>query len=156
MGAALREVTVEMLRAELSAAEVKALPAVVAPQGGEAEAVAWLQERVVQACDRVVAAVNSCSNNRPIRTGLCRVPAGCVRTALVLARQAVIAAVPGMAETLEGGTRGAEYSAALTELHELAVCRLVPDYVLAEGELDEGAEGGMRAVWGERVSSWVF
>lgn len=156
MGAALREVTVEMLRAELTAAEVGALPAVVAPQGTMADAEAWLQERVVQACDRVVAAVNSCSHNRPIRTGLCRVPAGCVRTALVLARQAVIAAVPGLAETLEGGTRGAEYSAALTELHELAACRLVPDYVLADGELEVGAEGGMRAVWGERVSNWMF
>lgn len=154
--AALREVTVEMLREELTAAEVKALPAVVAPQGTMAEAEAWLQERVVQACDRVVAAVNTCSHNQPIRAGLCRVPAGCVRTALVLARQAVIAAVPGMAETLEGGTRSAEYGAALNELHALAVCQLVPDYELAEGELEEGADGGMRAVWGERVSNWVF
>ena len=155
MGTALREVTTEMLRAELTAAEVKALPVAVTPNGTMADAEEWLQERVMQACDRVVAAVNTCSHNSPIKAGLCKVPAGCVRTALVLARQAVIAAVPGMAETLEGGTRSAEYSAALQELHALAACQLVPEYELAEGEL-EGGSSGMQVVWGEKVSSWVF
>lgn len=156
MGALLREVTVEMLKAELTLPEQTELAAVVLPDSGDAEVVAWLQERVRQSCDRVVAAVNTCSRNLPIRTGLCRVPASCVRTALVLARHAVISAVPGLAETLEGGTRSAEYQTAVGELSALASCQLVPEYELAEGELEDGGSVGMTAVYGEKVGDWLF
>lgn len=141
----LIELTTTQLRAELTEAELRALPkAVLASVGdGAAEAVeAWLGGRLLQACDRVVVAVNSCSQNRAIMTGLCKVPAGCVRTALVLARHAVISAIPGMADTLEGGTRSAEYSTATNELRALASCELRPEYALTDDEALTGTGGG--------------
>jgi len=133
--ASLQEVTVTRLRAELTSAELGAIPRTIFAQGGNTEQVdGWLAEKLTQACDRVVAAINSCSKNVPIRPGLCRVPAGCVRTALVLARQAVISSVPAMAETLEGSSRAAEYQTATRELSELASCALLPEYALSAEE----------------------
>ena len=156
MNDGLRQVTVAMLRESLTLAEQRQLPAFSSDDGGESYAEAWLQERVRQACDRVVAAINTCSRNAAIKSGMCRVPAACVKTALVLARQDVLAAVPGMAETLEGGTRSAEYSTAVQELNALASCKLVPDYKLTVEELAEGGESGMTVRFGEKASNWVF
>lgn len=151
-------ITTDMLRSELTSAELLAVPQVVLGLAEDnSEAVeAWLQERVLQACDRVVAAINTCERNRKITGGLCKVPAACVRTALVLARHAVLSAIPGMAETLEGSSRAAEYSTATRELDQLASCSLLPSYTLAEGE---GATGGMTGwgiVYGEKISNWRF
>lgn len=158
MSCKLQHVTVELLRGELTAAELSALPMAVL---GGAEATptqveGWLQERVLQACDRVVAAVNTCSHNAPILSGLCKVPSACVRTALVLARQAVVSAIPGMAEVLEGGSRSAEYSTACRELDALASCALRPEYDLADGEGVDGGEVGISARYGEKLSNWLF
>lgn len=158
MSCKLQHVTVELLRGELTAAELTALPSAVL-EGGKPTAMqveAWLQERVLQACDRVVAAVNTCSHNVPILSGLCKVPAACVRTALVLARHAVVSALPGMAEVLEGSSRSAEYSTACRELDALASCALRPEYDLSDGEGVDGGEVGFTAKYGEKLSNWMF
>lgn len=156
MVSGLRDVTVAMLCESLTLAEQRQLPKFSTTDAGEEKTEAWLQERVRQACDRVVAAINTCSRNAAIKTGLCRVPAACVKTALVLARQDVLSAVPGMAETLEGGTRSAEYHTAVQELNALASCSLVPDYKLAEEELAEGTDCGLTVRFGETASNWMF
>lgn len=158
MSCKLQHVTVELLRGELTAAELAALPSAVV-EGGEptdTQVEAWLQERVLQACDRVVAALNTCSRNLPIQSGLCKVPAACVRTVLVLARHAAISAIPGLAEVLEGSSRSAEYSTAVQELRALASCELVPEYALADGEGAEGGCVGIAARYGEKLSDWMF
>ena len=116
---------------------------------------AWLAGMLVQACDSVVTAVNTCPRNKHIRTGLCKVPAGCVRTALVLARHAVISAIPGMAETLEGSSRSAEYSTATAALQRLASCDLVPEYSLGESEGSSGTSG-VTLVLGNPTNDYMF
>lgn len=126
------------LSAELTAAELRAIPAVV---GGGDEANAWLADKLMQACDRVVAAINSCRANAAIMPGLGKVPRELVRTVLVLARHAVISALPAMADTLEGSSRSAEYQTATRELSELASCSLRPEYTLSEEEALEGGCG---------------
>ncbi len=150
----LVSVTVEMLRGELTAAELGAIPGAVL--GGESGAVdGWLAEKLVQACDRVVLALNSCRENVAVRTGLCRVPAGCLRTVLVLARHAVIAALPGLSDVLEGGSRSAEYATACRELDALARCELRPEYALAADEVADGGGGcGFGFIFGERVDDF--
>lgn len=149
----LVSVTVEMLRGELTAAELEAIPGAVL--GGESGAVdGWLAEKLVQACDRVVLALNSCRENVAVRTGLCRVPAGCLRTALVLARHAVISALPGLSDVLEGGSRSAEYSTACRELDALSRCELRPDYAAADDELAAGGGCGFGFIFGERVDDF--
>ena len=153
----LQTVTAAQLRDELTGAELEAIPgAVFGSDDTPAEVVEeWLHERVLQACDRVVAAVNSCRRNAAIRTGLCKVPAACVRMALVLARHAVISAIPGLSETLEGSTRSAEYSTATRDLQALASCELVPEYSLAEGESSSG-QSGITLLLGEERSDYMF
>lgn len=133
-------VTVEVaaLRAELTAAELRSIPAVV---GGAEDAEAWLGGKLMQASDRVVAAINSCRENAAIMPGLGKVPREQVRTVLVLARHAVISALPAMADTLEGSSRAAEYQTATRELSELASCALRPEYTLSEEEALEGGCG---------------
>ena len=154
MSQSLQSVTVDQLRSELTAAELEALPSAVM-DGAEYEQVqAWLQERLLQAADRVVGAVNTCSRNAAIKSGLCKVPAACVRTVLVLARHAVISAIPGMAETLEGGTRAAEYSTATRDLDSLASCSLVPEYALSEEEVAGGGSCGIKLLMGEKLNSF--
>jgi hypothetical protein len=154
MSQSLQSVTVDQLRSELTAAELEALPSAVM-DGAEYEQVqAWLQERLLQAADRVVGAVNTCARNAAIKSGLCKVPAACVRTVLVLARHAVISAIPGMAETLEGGTRAAEYSTATRELESLASCSLVPDYALASDEMADGGSCGVTLMFGEKLNKF--
>lgn len=153
MSQSLQLVTVAQLRRELTATELAALPGLVI-DGTEEKVQEWLQDKLLQAADRVVAAVNTCSHNEKIKSGLCRVPAACVRTALVLARHAVISAIPGMAETLEGGSRSAEYSTATRDLESLASCSLVPEYSLQADEEAEVEACGIRVMTGEKISNW--
>lgn len=157
MVASLQEVTIAQLRGELTAAELEAVPgAVFGTDENSAEVVeAWLGEKLLQACDRVVAAVNSCSRNQRIMTGLCKVPAACVRTVLVLSRHAVISAIPGLSDTLEGSSRAAEYSTAVQDLSRLASCEFVPEYSLTA---EEGSTGnsGVTLVLGSTASDYLF
>lgn len=138
----LVHVTTAMLRAELTAIEAEALPGAVGDNTTPEKAEQWLEEKLMQACDRVVTAINSCHRNAAIKAGLCRVPAGCVRLALVLARHAVISALPALSETLEGSSRAAEYSTATRDLDALASCQLMPAYTLGEEEA-AGEEAGV-------------
>lgn len=154
MGTSLHSVTVEQLRGELTAAELQSLPLAVREGATEAEVQDWLAEKLTQASDRVVGAINTCPRNEPIRSGLCRVPAECVRTVLVLARHAVISAIPGMAEVLEGSSRSAEYSSATRDLDALASCSLRPDYELLEGEQASGGSCGIKLMLGEKINSF--
>ena len=157
MSEPLHLLTVDQLRAELTAAELEAIPGGVLgdENAAEGEVQSWLAGMLVQACDSVVTAVNTCPRNKRIRTGLCKVPAGCVRTALVLARHAVISAIPGMAETLEGGSRAAEYSTATAALQRLASCELVPEFSLGEGE-GSGGTSGVTLVLGNPTNDYMF
>lgn len=157
MSEPLHQLTVEQLRAELTATELEAIPAqVLGDENAPAEAVQeWLAGMLLQACDSVVDAVNTCPRNARIRTGLRKVPAGCVRTALVLARHAVISAIPGMSETLEGSSRAAEYSTATAALQRLASCDLVPEYTLSDGEGSTGT-AGMTLVLGKTCNDYMF
>lgn len=120
--ASLRQLTVDDLRACLVADEIASVGNVVA--GGESEINAWLQDKLVAACDRVCGAVAACPRNLAIPYGLCKVPATCAHTALILARHAVISCVPGMSETLEGSSRSAEYHTAVADLRAMASCQL--------------------------------
>jgi hypothetical protein len=157
MSRSLQLVTVGQLRDELTAAELSSIPgAVFGEDETPAEVVeAWLSEHLLQASDRVVAAINSCSRNTSIMTGLCKVPAACVRTVLVLARHAVISAIPGLSETLEGSTRSAEYNTATQDLQRLASCEFVPDYTLSEEESVTSA-GNITLMLGEPKSDFLF
>lgn len=134
-------ITTAMLRDELTAVEAENLPSAVGDNTTPEKAEKWLEEKVRQACDRVVAAINSCHRNAAIKAGLCRVPAGCVRLALVLARHAVISALPALSETLEGSSRAAEYNTATRDLSALASCELVPEYELGDEEAAGEASG---------------
>lgn len=154
MGTSLHPVTVEQLRGELTAAELQALPLAVHEGATETEVRAWLAEKLTQAADRVVGAINSCTRNAPIKSGLCRVPAECVRTVLVLARHAVISAIPGMAEVLEGSSRSAEYSSATRDLDALASCSLRPEYSLLENESAGEGNCGFTLFLGEKINSF--
>lgn len=138
---ALHEVTVAELKAHLTKEEVEALPEAVT----DGSADDWLAELLLQACNRVVGALNACERNTPIRAGLCKVPAECVRVVLALARHSVIAAMPGnpLAGALEGSARAAEYQSALADLSALASCELLPAYSLEEGEEAQGLGGGI-------------
>lgn len=157
MSEPLHVLTVDQLRAELTVSELNAIPGgVLGDENATREEVyAWLSGLLIQACDSVVTAVNTCPRNKRIRTGLCKVPAGCVRTALVLARHAVISAIPGMAETLEGSSRSAEYSTATAALQRLASCDLVPEYSLGESEGSNGASG-VTLVLGNPTNDYMF
>lgn len=154
MSRSLQPVTVDQLRSELTASELEAVPRVVKDGATPEQVEAWLQERLLQAADRVVAAVNTCPRNVAIKSGLGKVPAACARTVLVLARHAVISAIPGMAETLEGGTRAAEYATATRDLESLASCSLVPDYALEEEEMAEGVACGVTLMFGEKANKF--
>lgn len=150
--APLHTVTTAELRAALTEAERGALPESV----GGVQLEAWLGELLGQACDRVVGAVNSCERNVRIRTGLCRVPAECVRTVLVLARHAAVSAIPGMAANLGDGPRAAEYATAVQDLAALAACDLLPSYELCADEAaDDELLCGVQ-VLGEEANDWLI
>lgn len=147
----LHTVTTAELRAAMTDAERAALPESV----GGVELEAWLGSLVLQACDRIVGAINSCERNARIATGLCKVPAECVRTALVLARHAAISAVPGMGDVLEGTTRASEYATATRDLEALAACELLPLYDLDEEEAaDDGGVPSLTLV-GTPAHEWL-
>ena len=154
MGTSLHTVTVAQLRNELTGAELKSLPSAVKENATEAEVQAWLEEKLTQAADRVVGAINTCSRNEPIKSGLCRVPAECVHTVLVLARHAIISAIPGISDVLEGGSRSAEYATATRDLESLASCALLPEYILQADEAAEGGLSGFGLMQGEPVNKF--
>lgn len=148
--AGLHSVTVDELRELLTPAEAEGVAAAVGiERSGE-----WMQSVLRRACDRVVGALNGCPRNTRISTGLCKVPEECTHTALVLARHAVLAAVPGMSEVLEGSSRAAEYQAALRDLSAMASCELRPGCVVPEADEAEGA-GGAVGVIGEPDVDWM-
>ena len=153
----LHLLTVEQLRDELTSTELEAIPEqVFGDENASAEEVqVWLTGMLMQACDSVVDAINTCPRNRKIRTGQLKVPAGCVRTVLVLARHAVISAIPGLAETLEGSSRAAEYSTATQTLTRLASCDLVPEYTLEAEEISSG-QSGVTLILGNETNDYMF
>ena len=158
MSEPLHLLTVEQLRAELTAAEIDAIPGSVlgTDNAPHEEVQAWLAGMLQQACDSVVDAINTCPKNAKIRTGLFKVPAGCKRTALVLARHAVISAIPGLSETLEGSSRAAEYSTATAALQRLASCDLLPEYSLGDEEGSRGNGSGITLVLGGATNDYMF
>ena len=150
MTPSLHAVTVSELRAQLTQAELEAIPDAV--DGVEAEA--WLAAHIEHACARVVGAINACEKNARIAPGGSKVPLECVRTVLVLARHAVIAAVPGLASTLEGESRAAEYATATRDLDRLAACELLPLYELED---EEAADSGVSvAVSARPFDDWFL
>lgn len=150
----LHTCTIDELKAMLTAEEVDAVPRAVVEIGEKSEE-EWLQEKLLHACNRVVAAVGACERNPRIKAGVFKVPAGLVHTTLVLARHAVIASLPGMSETLEGSSRAAEYSTAVQDLARVASCELfVADYAGSEDPDVEGGEGGMLLIHGEKPFEW--
>ena len=133
MSSILHTCTTAELRARLTKGEIAGLPKAVSVE--DAEAVdAWLYGVLKAACDRVVAAVNTCERNARIAFDRCKVPPSCVHTAYVLARHAVISCIPGMGETLEGTSRAAEYRTACEDLAKLAACELDPGDYGSEGD----------------------
>lgn len=156
MSQPLKYITVADLRAELTSAELAAIPANVVSDPTPEAVNSWLVEKLTQACDRVILAVNSCGKNQHIKSGLLAVPLGCARTALVLARHAVIAAIPGLADTLEGSTRAAEYATATRELEQLANCQLQPDYTLTDSETDDTSDGDVVLIMGEKLNNFLW
>lgn len=153
----LHLISVDQLRAELTSTELDAIPEqVFGDENTSAEEVqVWLTGMLMQACDSVIDAINTCPRNKKIRTGQMKVPAGCVRTVLVLARHAVISAIPGLAETLEGSSRAAEYSTATQTLMRLASCDLVPEYTLDADESSSG-ESGVTLILGNTLNDYMF
>lgn len=138
----LHAVTVDELRQVLTPTEVES----VAESVGSANVDAWLMALLLRASDRVVGALNGCPRNTAIATGLGKVPEECVHTVLVLARHAVLAAVPGLAEVLEGSSRAAEYQAALADLRAMACCELRPGCVVPDAESADGGAGSVGIV----------
>lgn len=133
--------TTAELRSLLTVEELASIPRAVlglGPAVSEADSAqaveTWLSGQLLRACDRVAAAVNACSYNPFMAPGTFRVPPSQVHTALVLARHAVISAIPGLSSTLEGSSRAAEYSTATADLQRLATCELRVDAELAAGD----------------------
>lgn len=150
---ALHTCTIDELKATLTADEAEVLPKVVVA-GAESES-AWLQEKLRQACNRVVAAVGACERNPRIKADTFKVPTALVHTTLVLARHAVISSLPNMSEVLEGSSRAAEYSTAVQDLARVASCDLfVADYADSEDPDVEGGSGGMLLIHGEKPFDW--
>lgn len=159
MSEPLHLLTVANLRDELTTTELDAIPVqVLGDENASSEEVQeWLAGMLMQACDSVVDAINTCPRNRKIRTGLMKVPAGCTRTALVLARHAVISAIPGLSETLEGSSRAAEYSTATAALQRLASCDLVPEYALSnDGSESSSGTSGITLILGKPTNDYMF
>ena len=148
----LHTVSTEELRAAMTEAERASLPDSV----GGVELEAWLRSLLLHAADRVVGAINSCERNARIATGLCRVPAECVHTVLVLARHAAISAVPGLANVLEGSSRAAEYATATRDLERLASCELLPLYELEEEDAADSPGLSCMAFRGMAAHDWML
>lgn len=153
MAAALHRVTVDELKHALTLAEGSMLPKAVTDGSSDG----LLEETLLHVCDLVVGRINACPQNVRLATGLCKVPAECVSTALVLAQHRILSKLPGMAEVLEGASRAAEYQQACRTLEALAACELVPVYAAADDELaDAGDTGGGVAVAGCPAVDWLL
>lgn len=151
----LHKVTAAELRACLTSAELRAVASCVAGEAtDETAADTWLTEKISAACDRVVAAVNACPKNARIASGACKVPGVLRHTALVLARHAVISSIPGMADTLEGSSRAAEYAAALEELQGVATCALWVDDYAESGDEDVTGTGRCMGLRGKPANDF--
>lgn len=161
----LHSCTVQELTDTLTQAEVSALPRVVlgvAPNAGEGltqeqqeQVDDWLEAKLTQATDSVVAAVNACGRNPRIALGKAKVPTALVYTALVIARHAVISAIPGQSQTLEGSTRAAEYNTAMSTLAKVASCDLfVADYGDSEDPDVVSGGGTVALVGNECKQDW--
>ena len=148
----LHTVTTAELKDTLTSAERATMARELGP---DADADAWLGACLLQACDRVVAAINSCERNVRILPGLCKVPAECVRTALALARHAMVSMVPAMAANLSDGARAAEYNSAQHDLAALAACELIPLYTPEEDELADTGDPGC-AIIGRPAQDWFI
>lgn len=150
---ALISVTPAELKLTFTAAELAAIPEAI----GSVELDAWLANLIAQASDRVIAAINSCPKNAPIRTGIGKVPLDCKRTVIVLARHAALAALPAMHQVLEGETRHDEYERATRDLDALAACDLLPLYELEEEEMpEEGTLSGGIGITGRENPSFLI
>lgn len=146
MPSPLHVCTVSDLRRCLTAAELESVSDAVVGEGENAES-DFLTAHLLTACDRVVSAVNACGQNARIAYGKFKVPASCVHTALVLARHAVISAIPGMSDTLEGTSRASEYRTATETLAKLAACELdAGDYASAGDDPDVQVGGGIYVI----------
>lgn len=162
--AALHTCTLAELKALLTQAELAAVPRVVLGltigQGGmtpeqQAQVDAWLTDKLTEQTDKVVSAVNACERNPKIASGVRKVPAACRYTALVLARHAVISAVPAQSNNLEGSSRAAEYQTATRSLDKLASCELfVDDYGDSEDPDIISGGGGVAIINPEPAQDW--
>lgn len=158
--------TVTELKEVLTQAEISAIPRVVLgvvpnaaggalTQAQEAKVDAWLEAKLTQATDKVVSAVNACAENPRIKLGARKVPSALAYTALVIARHAVISAIPGMSQTLEGSSRAAEYNTAMNTLAKVASCDLfVNDYADSEDPDVTGGGGGVVLVGNKEAWPW--
>lgn len=154
----LHTLTLDELKGMLTQSELTAIPRVVlglvvAPgsslSSAQEQAVdAWLTEKLTQAGDMVVSAVNECERNPQIKLGVLKVPAATRYTALVIARHAVLSAIPGQSQTLEGGTRAAEYSQAQAALTRIASCELFVDDYGDDPDVVSGG-GGVSVIGGD-------
>lgn len=158
----LHTCTTAELRSLLTREEVASIPQAVLGLGSAvsetdaAQAVeTWLGGQLLRACDRVAAAVNACSCNPFVAPGTFRVPPSQVHTALVLARHAVISAIPGLSSTLEGGSRAAEYGTATADLQRLATCELRVDAELAADDGGTPPAGGARILGRKHMDFYV-
>lgn len=142
--AGLVAVTTAMLRERMTSEEC----AVVTDDARLAEAIA-------QACDRVIAHVNSCSRNRRIPMGLSKVPAPAVIDTLAIARHAVLGSVPGMVGTLEGSTRQSEYQHAEATLMRIASCQLDMGDYADDPDLD-GDGSNNTTLHGAPAQNWCI
>ena len=140
--AELVKVTVAMLRGRMTPEECAAV--------SDDERLA---DAITQACDRVNAHVNACARNRRIPEGIGKVPAAAVIDTLAIARHAVIASVPGLADTLEGNTRATEYTHAEAALIRIASCQLdMGDY--ADDPAFDGSETALTSLHGAPLQDW--
>lgn len=150
----------------LTKAELAAVPVVVLGltigEGGitpaqQEQVDAWLEDKLAACTDRVVSAVNECERNPQIAFGVRKVPSACRYTALVLARHAVISAVPAQSNTLEGSSRAAEYQNAVADLAKLASCELaVNDYEDSEDTDIIGGGGSVALVNPQPAQDWAW
>lgn len=94
----------------------------------EAELVAIAQDKIEdiirEVCNEVAAAVNSCPKNIKMAMDTGSVPAELVSTACILIRDAVIGAVPGSSESLQGTARASQCQAAREKLRSVAACEI--------------------------------
>lgn len=156
--ASLVTVSTQGLRAILTKEELALLPGAVAGGDGAAadeEVEAWLGELLRRAAARVAGAVNACRRNPRIDPAAGKVPRACELAVYVIARHEAIAALPAMADTLEGASRAAEYRQANDDLARIASCEIaVDDYAGEDDEAIVGSAPGLGAI-GHEAFRWM-